>query len=215
MTENSDLKELEKKAYRSTFQDGIWDIYIGMLIVVMGLYDLDPLFGLPDIPGRLLLPILLTVMAVVFFTLGKKLITVPRMGLVKFGPKRKAAKKKLMMFLIVMFFLNIIFLIVPFTGLLNDLEIDAYVLTLCIGLFITIPFSVVAYFLDFKRLYYYAIAFAPSFLLVELLYPLLESLTSLIVFLSIGGSIITIGLVFLVKFLKAYRIPKEGADNEH
>ncbi len=214
MTENIDLKKLEKRAYRSTFQDGIWDIYIGMLIMVMGLYDLDPIFGLPDIPGKFIIPLFFTVFAVIFLTVGKKRITVPRMGLVKFGPKRKAAKKKLMVFLISMFFLNIVLLIVPFTGLLNNLKIDAYFFALGVGLFIAVPFSVVAYFLDFRRLYIYAIIFLPSFLFIEFLYPFLGNYASLSVFLTIGGSIVAVGLRFLIKFLKNYRIPKEGADNE-
>lgn len=34
MTQNSNLKELEKKAWTSTFQDGIMDIGIGLILVV-------------------------------------------------------------------------------------------------------------------------------------------------------------------------------------
>jgi len=45
MTDNLDLKELEKKAWRSTFQDGLWDIYFGLLIFGMGIYTVGQLFG--------------------------------------------------------------------------------------------------------------------------------------------------------------------------
>ena len=35
MAEDLDLNELERKAFRSTFQDGIWDLYIaGMMLNV-------------------------------------------------------------------------------------------------------------------------------------------------------------------------------------
>jgi len=34
MTQNINLKELEKKAWTSTFQDGIIDIGIGLILVV-------------------------------------------------------------------------------------------------------------------------------------------------------------------------------------
>ena len=48
MTEKVDLRELEKKAWKSTFQDGLWDIYIGLLFMGMGLYTIPQLFGLDD-----------------------------------------------------------------------------------------------------------------------------------------------------------------------
>lgn len=48
MTEKVDLRELEKKAWKSTFQDGLWDIYFGLLFMGMGLYRIPQLFGLDN-----------------------------------------------------------------------------------------------------------------------------------------------------------------------
>jgi len=33
------LTEIEKKAYRSTFQDGLWDIFLGLLLLVRFLHE--------------------------------------------------------------------------------------------------------------------------------------------------------------------------------
>ena len=42
-----DLKQLEQKAYRSTFQDGLWDIFTGVMILGMGMSALLKNMGIP------------------------------------------------------------------------------------------------------------------------------------------------------------------------
>jgi hypothetical protein len=37
MSQSISLKELERKAFRSTFQDGLWDMYLGFLLLMMGM----------------------------------------------------------------------------------------------------------------------------------------------------------------------------------
>ena len=37
MSQNLDLKILERKAFRSVHQDGLWDIYLGGLLLVLSL----------------------------------------------------------------------------------------------------------------------------------------------------------------------------------
>ena len=37
MTEKMNLKEIEKKAYRFTYQDGIYDIMFGVLLLLFAL----------------------------------------------------------------------------------------------------------------------------------------------------------------------------------
>ncbi len=82
MSENPNLKELEKKAYKSTFQDGLWDIQLGLIILGIALnafirndYFLIPYYAV----------------IIVIFMAAKKFIIVPRIGLVKFGKERKRA----------------------------------------------------------------------------------------------------------------------------
>ena len=40
MSEQLNLKQLERKAYRSTFQDGLWDLYLAGLMACLGILGL-------------------------------------------------------------------------------------------------------------------------------------------------------------------------------
>jgi hypothetical protein len=37
VSERLNLKQLERRAYRSTFQDGLWDLYLAGLMVCLGI----------------------------------------------------------------------------------------------------------------------------------------------------------------------------------
>ena len=36
------LKELERKAFRSTYQDGLWDMYFGLIVICMSFFLYKP-----------------------------------------------------------------------------------------------------------------------------------------------------------------------------
>ena len=95
MTTNIDLKELERKAFRSTYQDGIWDIYLGLMLLpmVVGSY-LSPH---PDNPPTWAVAFTFSFFAVPFviFRAAKKYMIIPRLGLVQFGAERQRKRKKL------------------------------------------------------------------------------------------------------------------------
>lgn len=209
MTEQIDLKDLEKKAWRSTFQDGLWDIYFGLLFMGMGIYTIPLLFGLEDTLSLIMILMIWQFSSFGFFFISKKKITVPRMGFVKFGKKRVVKKVKLAIFLSFMVVLNVIMLFLPLSGL--DIRLDAFTTMLIIGtLFMILPISVVAYFLQFDRLYIIAIMGGLGFSIVELLRPIVGSpLNSIFTFLSIGGIITTWGIVFFIRFIKEYPSPKK------
>ena len=100
MSEQIDLKGLEKRAWRSAFQDGIWDIYLGLLFLGLAIAPFGDAFGLPADLGGMIIILCWNSMTVLFLILGKKFITIPRIGFVKFGAKRKKMKKRLLVFLI-------------------------------------------------------------------------------------------------------------------
>jgi len=57
MEHDIDMKELEKKAWKSTFQDGLWDIMLGLVFfipAVNGLIKGSDYTLIPLYPGRLL-----------------------------------------------------------------------------------------------------------------------------------------------------------------
>ena len=209
MTEKVDLKELEKKAWRSTFQDGLWDIYFGLLFMGMGIYTIPQLFGIEDTLSLIMLLMIWQFSSFGFFFIGKKKITVPRIGFVKFGKKRTIKRVKLTIFLCFMVVLNVIFLFLPFSGL--DIRLDAFTTMLIIGtLFMILPISVVAYFLQFDRLYVIAVMGGLGLSIAELLRPIVGSpLNSIFTFSSIGGIITMWGIVIFIQFLKEYPSPKK------
>jgi hypothetical protein len=79
MTENLDLKAVEKKVYLSFTQDGLWDIAVGWLVLIFGLEMLLHYFMLVPV---IIIPFLLLPSL-------KKAITMPRMGYVQFNPERR------------------------------------------------------------------------------------------------------------------------------
>lgn len=209
MTEKVDLKELEKKAWRSTFQDGLWDIYFGLLFMGMGIYTIPQLFGLENTFILVMILMIWNFSSFILFFIGKKLITVPRVGFVRFSKKRVIKKVKLTIFLSFMVGLNVVFLLLPFSGL--NIRLDAFTTMLIIGtLFITLPICVVAYFLQFERLYLIAIIGGLGLSITGLLRPIVDSpLNNIFTFCPIGGIITAWGIVIFTRFLKAYPLPKE------
>ena len=206
MNEQFDLSGLEKRAWRSAFQDGIWDIYLGLLFLGLAIAPFGEMLGLPEELGTMIIVIGCNSIAVLFLILGKKFITIPRIGFVKFGAKRKKLKKKLLAFLVFNILLAFLFLFVNISGFFDWLNIGNLVEPLIIGLLlITIPLSILAYFLEFHRLYIYAIFFGLGFFNSELLYPFVGSPLDLFLSLGLVGiAVVSIGLVYLVQFLRKY-----------
>jgi len=210
VNEQIDLKVLEKRAWRSAFQDGIWDIYFGLLFLGMAIALFGDTFGLPTEVGSMIIILIWNSITVIFLIVSKKYITIPRIGFVKFGTKRKKTKKRLLIFLVFNLILAFLFLFVNISGIFEWLNIGGLIEPLVVGLLlITVPLSILAYFLEFHRLYAYAILFGLGFFNSELLYPLVGSPLDL--FLSqglIGIAVILIGLGYLIQFLRKYSTSK-------
>jgi hypothetical protein len=207
MSEENDLKSLEKKAYRSIFDDGLWDLFIGLIILSLGISTfLGSLLNLSE-AWIFIIPVgLLNLLAFLLFYLGKKYITVPRMGFVTFGTKRKSKQQKLKIFLFAFFILNITLFVLPLTGILNYVQFEPLLLSLILGIcMFTLPFCIIAYFLDFTRLYIYAFLTGIGFFLIDLLNPIFGSPIDIFLTFGIsGGIIVAIGLYLFIRFLKKY-----------
>ena len=98
MLDSIDLKELEKKAFRTTHQDGLLDICIGGVILSMSAMEYSNDSEAFPILRFGLLVVGVIVSQLVFWG-GKKYFTTPRLGQVKFGPirKRRAATTAIVM----------------------------------------------------------------------------------------------------------------------
>jgi hypothetical protein len=205
MSTELNLKELERKAFRSFYQDGIWDIYFGICMLV--LYLTSFMGGLESKQVKYGLTLLLFVAASAFLIFGKKFITTPRLGRVKFGAKRTKRSW-------ILVGVNLISLIVLAGAITffsrqdgGEALIEKSHLWTSIGLGVWIAFitSIMAYFLDFDRLYVYAVFYGGTFTAVLLLdNPIVFLITSLIILIP--------GLFIFFRFLSQTALPDQGGE---
>ena len=202
------LDKLEKKAWRTTFDDGTFDIYFGILIASfgsIGLYEILP------VPLNVLLGPIIIGLGLAFFILSKKYLIKPRIGIVKFGRKRKV--KKLSTFVVLS--VNVVLLLILFLFNLSisggSLNLPYNIVVLLEGfLFLTVPLCLVAYFLQFTRLLIYALKLGSGFFLADissLIVPI--PFNFLFAYLLLGGTIIIVGITYLIRFVRKYQLPKE------
>ncbi len=212
--EQLNIKALEKKAYRSFFKDGIYDLFLGLILLSLGLPMILYEFGLMDyetISMPLLIPLILNVGALLFLIFGKKYITAPRLGIAHFGKTRKRNMRHVKLILmisaligVILFFL-ILFKVFPVGGK-NGLPLPFLIW----GIQSLLVFSFMAYFMDFTRLYLYAFLFAFS---LPMTFWLKRNTTlnypSLLAFSLTAVPILIIGCVVFIQFLTRYPIKKD------
>ncbi len=206
MNEQLDLKSLEKKAYRSLFQDGLWDIYCGGLFSGFSMIYFSRY--LTTVTALIIISIWYIVIFILF-SLGKKYISIPRMGLVKFGSKRKKNKKMLFLFTIFNTFILVFFLILPFTGLLEGIEINILLLPIIVGVFfIWLPLTIVGLLLDYRRLLLYSFIGGINFIINDMVDIFLNVSIDLFTYGIIGIIIILYGLLLLRRFIREHPLEK-------
>jgi len=203
-------KELEKRAFRSTFQDGIWDIYLGMLLLLMGMSV--ALSRITSLPERTLgaLMLVITIFVMIGFFAGKKYITTPRMGVVKFSAERKKKVMKVRVVLSLSALMGLaIFLgigrLTSLTGTLPD-----WIAPLGLfGITSIVVFSLGAWYLDYTRAYLYGWCYALAFPVGIFLQnsTIFGFLISYAVFSLV---MIVPGIILLVRFVREHPVPGEG-----
>lgn len=166
MPQKIDLGEIERKTWMSYYQDGLWDIFFGLMLAAAALSAWFSYAGVPS-PTRIPSYLAVTVLAGVVMWVGKRFVTIPRLGRVKFGPARKAKMTKLR---IVGFTSVIIVWVLLITGLgtKNDWlqppewwqARSEYISSAIVIMNFLIFFSLMAYLLEFRRLYLYGVLFA-------------------------------------------------------
>lgn len=93
MSENVNLKQIERKAWTSFFQDGLWDILLGLSLLLLGIPDLFPRSFTSELRQNAAYVVFAALDLLIFWA-GKRFVSVPRMGRVKFGAARKAKQTK-------------------------------------------------------------------------------------------------------------------------
>ena len=212
MSQIINLKELERKAWTSYFQDGLWDIYLGLLLLAMAISALLSDVGFSESLGMTIL-IGLEVLAVLVLWVGKKLITVPRMGRVKFGPKRKAKLSWVMVILFISVLVGAGVFVAALAMRTSRPEWlnGTFVFPAVWMVNAMVVFSLGAYFLDFSRLYLIGVMYALAVPLDIMFRQLTDIDLSFIAFGVPAMVILIVGSVMLVRFLREYPLPAEEA----
>jgi drug/metabolite transporter (DMT)-like permease len=202
------LTEIEKKAYRSTFQDGLWDIFLGSQLLILSISALLSNMGLTNKLHMGLL-ILLQVLVVLAFTIGKKRITIPRMGYVKFGTKRKRKITKSRIILLISVVAGVVVFLVASAFIQSNPAGQSKLLLLAPVAWVinsVIIFSLLAYYMDFTRLYLYGVLFALPVPVDMAIKQFTNLNLNHVAFAVPGIAMLIVGTVLLVRFLRDYPI---------
>jgi len=150
------LKTAERKAFRTTLADGLWDIFIACFLLQ---FAIAPLFSatLGDFwSSAVFLPFWGLVYLAIW--LVRKHVIQPRIGTVKFGTVRQ---NKLRRFTTIMLVINVLaFVLGLVVALVVDLQDRAqtgWLISLALGIQVLVGFSMAGYLLDTPRFYLYGL----------------------------------------------------------
>ncbi len=207
MTNFLDLKQVERKAFLSTYQDGLWDIYMGVIVVGLAFFAYHPASGYSAI--NWIWFVVTFAVANSLFWAGKKYLTIPRMGQVRFGPIRRQKNITLAIILGAVVLVQAVVVGMTAFGSVNpvfgikifgNISLEHLAVSALSSLFVGPPLLLIAYITDFPRGYYIAILFALAvFSMIytnQPIYPVV-----------MGGCILVPGLVLFIRFIKDHPIP--------
>jgi hypothetical protein len=214
MATQLDLKELERKAFRSTYQDGLWDLYFGLIVICMSVFVYRPASGYS--PLNIVLALCAMAVAYALFWVAKRFITLPRMGQVKFGAQREKRRLTMIIVMSVVVLIQVVLVSLQlwawanpevgarFNSLLLERNIMDLVVASVGALIVGTSMILVAYFRDFPRGYFIAIMIALAvFLMLYLNRPVYPIIIGLVIALP--------GAVLFVRFLQRYPLHREEA----
>jgi len=197
MTQDIDLKAIEKKAFTSYHRDGMSDIIAGLALLLAGfsmLYHFSTFA---------------VIMYAVFVPLGvrlRKSIITPRIGFVKFSKARLTRKNRLMTIAFSATVIVGVFNFIAFAGgesswkeFVRGLELVPF------GIVAAFIMALVGYLFAINRLIVYALLTAGSIVTFHLL-----GIPPPANFFLLGAVILFTGLVLLLNFLKKYPLSKPG-----
>jgi len=200
MSYEMDMKEIERQVYLSYSEDGLIDIAIGVVIAGWGLMLIQEPKGLIGLLGLLGLGI---------WYMGKRLITIPRIGIIEPSQKMERRLTNMAVFLVVLGLL--IFAGILVMRSIGVMEFSNYSLAI-VGLVLAGGVAALAFLLNTSRMYLYAAIIFVSFAGGEILAQYITSVDAFALAVIAGGGLILIaGIMVLVRFLRKYPRPQMEA----
>jgi hypothetical protein len=203
------LKEIEKKAYKSTFQDGIWDIFLGCQLLILAVGTLLSNIKIQE-GGIMIILVTLQVLVLTAFIFAKKRLTVPRMGIVKFGPERKRRIRKSRIILLGSIIVGAVVFLAAALVIRNYPAGRPKLLLVLPAAWVVnsiIVFSFLAYYLDWSRLYLYGVFFALPVPIHMIVKELVGVNIISIAFAVPAIVMMAVGIMLLIRFLRDYPLP--------
>ena len=199
----SGRNDLESRAWRSAFQDGLWEIALGTTFLVVGLS------ATLDLPRgwTYLLYAASVALSVAVLRIGKQRITIPRLGWVRFGPTGERRRRNTVVILTIGAVLMLA--LIPFAILMRSAGSAGWtptLLALAVATLVWAVLSLMAALWGFPRLYLHAFIIGASFFALESLgrgWPMLAG----------SAIVLAIGVGHLIRFLKLYPKPSPEVAN--
>jgi hypothetical protein len=209
---SDEIKIIERQVHRAIlYEDGLTDIGWGFIFLAIGIIPALQDFGHSPYWGFLLFlaPSLLH-----YF--GRKLITVPRLGFIKFNLNWRLKQKRLRIFLIIIAVLTAVFVLLTYYQLLPEAGdlFGPHTFMVYIGLGVLCLLSIIAFITDFTRLYFYALLIGVGLPLGEFLNTLTGRHWGELLFFGAASLVVfAVGLILLLRFLMKY--PKPNSEILH
>ena len=198
MTQEINLKEIEKNAYRDSQQDGLMEVMMGLILMTFGGFFYSPIFAFY---------ILLIVFSGKIVEFVRRRYTCPRIGFVKFhreNPKDALAGVLLFELAVIV----IMFTLISLFGNVTDYSQWVNWAPLFFGMILVGPFAHAASRSGSVRYYGYAILSV----ILGLFFSLIEfgsGCTGLMLYLVLIGVFLVLGgLVIFIRFLRKYPLPE-------
>jgi len=208
MSQELNLKEIERKAWTSVFSDGLYDLWLGWLLLQMGgVYMLSKL-SISD-PLLTVINFGTYILSLVLLRLGKRLITLPRMGRVKFNQRRQSRVRLVIAITFIIVGLSValtLTAIVRQKSLLSE-QLSPLVGPLLISLFFLIFFWTAAYFLEYRRLYVVGIMYALPETILAVFAEYWSIGFAILAWVIPAAVVIGMGLITLQRFLHEHPAP--------
>jgi hypothetical protein len=211
MPETISLKKVEKQAFTSIHNDGLWDIFLGCFLLMFAIAPFLSTSMGDFWSSAVFLPFWGLIYLMIRWV--RKHVVAPRVGTARFGRARLAKLRK---FSTGMLIANVIALVLGILAARSAGVVSGQTHTILAGLVFLVGFSAAAYFLDFFRLYLYGLLIGLSPVVGEWLwahnkaphhgFPVTFGFTALVA--------IVVGVVLFVRLVRGNPIPVEELHSE-
>lgn len=202
------LRDIESRSWKARQQDGLFDMYLGALMLAISISALVEAFGAAPI-FRLITLVVLQFSAAAGFAFARRHVATPRIGAVKFGADRTQRLRVLCVALFVCVLVTATLVVLTavgrsplgiFTGL------DSYALPTTVSLVVGIPLTAIAISLQFARIMVHTALFvAATFSLAASAHGFMDPTAGAIAFGTSGAISTAIGAVIFGRFVR--RVP--------